>query len=89
MYLFCCMIDHILVCYCCIPVPFQSLLSILFLKIRDTMLLKKIDNKNSVGHSASYQLSSFCNLVSIKKGQLYCAVLCGLTLLKIELPAVC
>lgn len=53
------------------------------------MLLKKIDNKNSVGHSASYQLSSFCNLVSIKKGQLYCAVLCGLTLLKIELPAVC
>lgn len=82
----CYMIDHILFLLLVIPVPFQSLLSTLFLKIKDIMLVKK--NK-SVGRC----------LISVIKLLQYCfhkertavlaSVLCGLTLLKIKLPAIC
>lgn len=37
----CYMIDHTLFLLLVIPVPFQSLLSTLFLKIKDIMLVKK------------------------------------------------
>lgn len=76
MYPFCCMIDHIifllLVDSCSFPVTFKHSFS----KDKGHHAVKKKKAKHSVRRSASHPLSSFCNLVSIKKGQLYLPLCC-------------